>query len=213
MIYIKCTSDRRQPANRLVGAEQVTMWMNVDIVNALIILSDFVARPFIRRFTVRVTHASFPNLAPVCLLIIKQLRRLGPPLLLLKYFHIFLLLLLHNPIVLLLLYRKVHKSRQSTLPPAIKSLQPQAAFALCTNCNVRFTRTNESSIEFLHQQIKTTRSLNDECKQTNMEKKTQQTQGLCSFTKVTVFCFCHIISISPILIKIYLQTDCIYSLS
>ena len=89
MIYIKCTSDRPQPANRLVGAEQVTMWMNVDIVNALIIPSDFVARPFIRRSTVRVTHASFPNLAPVCLLIIKQLQRL----LLLKYFQVFLLLL------------------------------------------------------------------------------------------------------------------------
>ena len=50
-IYIKCTSDRPQAANRLVGAEQVTMWMNVDIVNALIIPSDFVARPFIWRST------------------------------------------------------------------------------------------------------------------------------------------------------------------
>ena len=108
MIYIKCTSDRPQPANRLVGAKQVTMWMNADIVNALIILSDFVARPFIRRSTVRVTHANFPNLAPVCLLIIKQLRRLGPPLLLLKYFQVFLLLLLHGSIVLLLLHHKVH---------------------------------------------------------------------------------------------------------
>ena len=109
MIYIKCTSDRRQLANRLVGAKQVTMWMNVDIVNALIISSDFVARPFIRRFTVRVTHANFPNLAPVCLLIIKQLQRLGP-LLLLKYFQVLLLLLLHGPIVLLPLYHKVHYS-------------------------------------------------------------------------------------------------------
>ena len=107
VIYIKCTSDRRQPANRLVGAKQVTMWMNVDTVNALIISSDFVARPFIRRSTVRVTHANFPNLAPVCLLIIKQLRRLGP-LLLLKYFQVLLLLLLHGPIVLLPLYHKVH---------------------------------------------------------------------------------------------------------
>ena len=106
VIYIKCTSDRRQPANRLVGAKQVTMWMNVDIVNALIILSDFVARPFIMAFN-KITNANFPNLAPVCLLIIKQLRRLGP-LFLLKYFQVLLLLLLHGPIVLLPLYHKVH---------------------------------------------------------------------------------------------------------
>ena len=106
-IFIKCTLDRPQPAKRLVGAKQVTMWMNVDIVNALIILSDFVARPFIRCSTVRVTHANFPNLAPVCLLIIKQLRRLGP-LLLLKYFQVFLLLLLCGPIVLLPLEQAIN---------------------------------------------------------------------------------------------------------
>ena len=69
MIYIKCTSDRPQPANRLVGADQVTMWMNVDIVNALIILSDFVARPFIRRSTKSHTQ-TFPIL--LCLSVDNQ---------------------------------------------------------------------------------------------------------------------------------------------
>ena len=43
-------------------------------------------------------------------------------------------------------------------------------------------------------------------------KKAQQTQGLCPFTKVTGFCLCHILSFSPILIKIQLHTDFILTI-